>query len=280
MKLLRLLVIAFLFSASQAFGENATILTFDTKETREDGLPRNFRDLSSLGINAIASGQFSENELLAVRKKFPKEKIIIVDLRRESHGFIDGESVSWRAAFEKSNENKTAAQIISQEKSLLLASKRNDKIIVNKILENNPENGWYKQVEPQIIKVGKAINEEDLAKKNGFKYKRFTVQDHARPLDSELAHMVSFIRNLPQDQKIYVHCAAGKGRTTTFLTLFDIIKNGHNTKLETIFKRQNSLGGTRLDDISEKSEWRRKLSEERLKMLEDFYSRETQTKAN
>ena len=274
MKLRNFLLIALFLSAYPAFG-NTEILIFDTKETGKDGLPRNFRDLSSLGINAIASGQFSEDELLAVRKKFPNEKIIIVDLRRESHGFIDGNSVSWRAAFEKSNENKTAAQIIAYEKSLLRTEKKQRQIIINKILEKNPESSWYKQVEPEIVSVNKIINEEDLAKKHGFQYKRFVVQDHAKPSDSELTRIISFIRSLPQEQKVYVHCAAGKGRTTTFLTLFDIIKNGKNTQLKTIFKRQSKLGGATLDEIDEKSEWRTKLSEERLKMIEDFYKIET-----
>ncbi len=276
MKLKKLsLFLALLFCTSKAFAIPTTILTFDIKETREDGLPHNFRDLSAINLNAIASAQFSEDELVAVRKKYPNEKIIIVDLRRESHGFVNGNAVSWRAAFEKSNENKTAAQIIASEKSELNLAKKNQQIIVNKVLEKDPDNGWYKEVQPELIAVHKTANEEFLAKKNGFIYKRFTVRDHAKPDDAEFKNIINFIKNLPENQKIYVHCAAGKGRTTTFLTLFDIIKNGKNTTLKNIFKRQSSLGGARLDDISDKEEWRKKLSQERLKMIEDFYAQET-----
>ena len=272
------LLFALLFWASKAFCEvprTSPILTFDTKETREDNLPRNFRDLDSLGLNAIASGQFSEAELLAVREKYQGEKIVIVDLRRESHGLINGEAVSWRAAFEKSNENKTVAEILADEKRQLNLAKKDKKIIIGKVLEKDKENGWYKEILPIITTVNKVATEEAVVKKNGFEYKRFAIQDHARPSEAELERIVAFIRALPQDQKVYVHCAAGKGRTTTFLTLYDIIKNGKTTNLKKIFKRQNSIGGARLDEISDKEQWRQKLSQERLKMIEDFYAKET-----
>jgi hypothetical protein len=49
------------------------------------------------------------------------------------------------------------------------------------------------------------------------------------------------------------------------------IKNGKEVELEEIFKRQNKLGGARLDEISEEEAWSKKLATERLKMLKNFY---------
>ena len=83
--------------------------------------------------------------------------------------------------------------------------------------------------------------------------------------------MVDFIKNLPKDKKIYVHCGGGKGRTGMFLVTLDIIKNGKKNELAEIFKRQNKMGSAKLDEISKEEAWSEDLAKKRLKMLEDFY---------
>jgi protein tyrosine phosphatase len=260
-----------IFGVSQANAEKASILTFDKSEITKDGMPRNFRDLSVIGINAIASAQFSEDELQKLRKKYPDEKIIIVDLRQESHGFINGKAVLWRSYYEKINQNKEVSEILSDEKSRLDQAKKDEEIVINEIIERDKENGWYKKITPKIITVDKAINEKDLAEKNGFEYQRFPVRDFDIPDEKEFSRMVNFIKNLPKDKKIYVHCAGGKGRTGMFLVTLDIIKNGKKTELAEIFKRQNKMGSAKLDEISKEEAWSEDLAKKRLKMLEDFY---------
>jgi protein-tyrosine phosphatase len=268
-------LILLVFESSSAIANTASILTFDKSEITNDHMPRNFRDLSVIGINAIASAQFSEDELQEVRKKYPNEKIVIVDLRQESHGFINGKSVLWRSYFEKMNQDKNISEILSDEKSRFRIAKKDREIVINEVTERDRTNGWYKSISPKIVAVKKAMNEKDLAKENGFEYQRFSVRDFDKPDGKEFSRMVSFIKNLPQDKKLYVHCAGGKGRTAMFLVTLDIIKNGKKTELTEIFKRQNKLGGARLDEISQEEAWSEELAKERLKMLEDFYKMET-----
>lgn len=260
-----------IFASSPALAATASLLTFDKSEITNDGMPRNFRDLSVIGINAIASAQFSEDELQEVRKKYPNQKIVIVDLRQESHGFVNGKSVLWRSYFEKINQDKNISEILSDEKSRLNLLQKDHEIVINEVTERDRANGWYKGISPKIVIVNKAINEKDLARENGFEYQRFSVRDFDKPDQKEFSRMVNFIKNLPQDKKLYVHCAGGKGRTAMFLITLDIVKNGKKTELEEIFKRQNKLGGARLDEISEEEAWSNELAKERLKMLEDFY---------
>ncbi|MBU6140179.1 MAG: dual specificity protein phosphatase family protein [Proteobacteria bacterium] len=255
--------------------ETASILTFDPMENQQNSLPRNFRDLKSLGINAIASAQFSEDQLQEVRKKYPKEKITIVDLRAESHGFIDGKPVTWHTSFEKGNQDKTSAKIAAEESKRLALAAKDQEIVVNKVIKKDRANGWYEEVSPNIVKVTNATSEKDLAEKNGFKYQRFPIRDFDIPNDKEFKKMVNFIKTLPEDEKIYVHCAGGKGRTGTFLILLDIAKNGKETKLEDIFKRQHALGAAKLDEISKEESWSKEIAQERLKMIENFYETET-----
>lgn len=261
----------FTFMTSQAMAQKASLLTFDKSESTKDGMPRNFRDLAVIGINAIASAQFSENELQRLRQKYPNEKIIIVDLRQESHGFINGRPVSWRSYFEKINQNKEISKILSDEESHLDAAKKDNEIVINEVVKRDKESGWYEDVVPKIITVNQAISEKDLAQNNGFEYQRFSIRDFDIPEAEEFSRMINFIKNLPEDKKIYVHCAGGKGRTAMFLVIIDIIKNGKKIELEEIFKRQNKLGGARLDEISKEEAWSEELATKRLKMLEDFY---------
>ena len=256
---------------SQAFAAKAALLTFDKSENTKDGMPRNFRDLSGIGINAIASAQFSESELQKLRKKYLNEKIVVVDLRQESHGFINGRSVLWRSYFEKNNQGKEISEILSDEKSRLNAAKKDGEIVVNEVLKRDRSSGWYKEIAPQITVVDKVSTEKDLVEENGFEYRRFSVRDFDIPDEKEFLQMVSFIKNLPQDKKIYVHCAGGKGRTGMFLVMLDIIKNGKKVELAEIFKRQHELGAARLDEISEEEAWNKKIAATRLKMIEDFY---------
>ncbi len=268
------ILIAMNITFSQSFASSASLLTSQETKNLKGAMPKNFRDLSSLGINAIASAQFSEEQLQEVRKKYPNEKITIIDLRRENHGFVNGEVVVWHSVFERENDKKSTDEILSEEKNLLKKAQENGEIIVNTVIKRDRKNGWYKEVEPKVVAVNRVNNEENLAKENGFSYKRFSVRDFDMPDEKEFDEMVKFIKKLPKDQKIYVHCAGGKGRTGLFLVTLDIVKNGKNVELKEIFKRQHELGAAKLDEISEEEAWTKDLARARLKMLQDFYEKE------
>lgn len=268
-----IIVLALIINASQVSAKNAEILIFDKTKIAKDEMPVAFRDLSKFGLNAIASAQFSEKELQEVRKKYSNEKIIILDLRRESHGIINGEAVSWREQFDRSesNRDKKSSEIIADEKMRLTLVKRNQQVLINKVLQKDKQNGWFKEVSPQIVEVKEILTEESLAKKYGFEYRRIAVQDHAKPDSAHFREMVSFIKNLPQDKKVYVHCAGGKGRTTSFLVIYDIIKNGDKLALKEILERQYKAGGSKLDEIDE-DEAKADLAKERIALIEEFYA--------
>jgi protein-tyrosine phosphatase len=248
-------------TAFSACAQDNFVAVFDVTRNEKSDLPRNFRDLNSLGINAIASAQFSEKQLLEVRKKYPKEKIIIVDLRAEEHGLINGEAVSWRSVFDQ-----------QPTRNLLSDLKNQHKIQISKVSARSRESGWYMDVEPFEVELKSVTSEEDLAKKNGFDYKHFLVRDFDIPDSNQFSEMINFIKNTPTDQKIYVHCAGGSGRTGMFLVLLDILKNGKNSSLKEIFERQSKLGAARLDKISTSEAWTKEIAQKRLKIIKKFYA--------
>ena len=273
MKILNLIIyLILILNSSNAFATRLAYFPAFYEVEDKKKLPKNFRDLSALKINAIASGQFSESQLQEIRKKYPEEKITIIDLRQERHGFIDGKAVSWHTPFEMANQHNSTENILSDESRALNQLENNKKTVIFDILKNRDLNtGWYKEISQKTINVTRAISEKELAEEMGFGYKRFPIRDFDIPSQKEFAKIIQFIENLPQDQKIYVHCGAGKGRTGTFLTLLDIAKNGKETELKEILKRQHELGSARLDNISTEESWSEDLARERMKMIENFY---------
>src|SRR5574343_298423 len=69
------------------------VIDFNSGE--KNSLPRNFRDLNEFGLNMIASAQFTEDELKTIIEKYKDRKITIIDLREETHVFLNGESASF-----------------------------------------------------------------------------------------------------------------------------------------------------------------------------------------
>ena len=84
-------------------GHNSLSLVFDGKLNANS--PKRFRILDSRGLKAIASGQFSEAQLIELKAQL-KAPIIIVDLRQESHGFVNGYPVSWYGPKNQANMRK------------------------------------------------------------------------------------------------------------------------------------------------------------------------------
>ena len=53
----------------------------------------------------------------------------------------------------------------------------------------------------------------------------------------------AFLRALPAGGWVHFHCRAGKGRTTTFIALYDMLRNAGTVSLKDIVARQSDLIG-------------------------------------
>ena len=56
-------------------------------------------------------------------------------------------------------------------------------------------------------------------------------------------YFIDIIKSHSEDTWFHFHCKAGVGRTTTFMIMYDIIKNGNNVSLNDIIGRQVLLSG-------------------------------------
>jgi hypothetical protein len=241
----------------------------------EADIPRNLRavqqvqvtksSLNLTGLNNLkisGSGQFSEKTFMAMIRYLPirSEKLIVIDLRQESHGFINGQPVSWTDGNHNyANANKTKSEIEADEYQRLRLAVRAKQIVINPLKE------------PIKLSVFAVKTERDLVESYGSTYIRLPVQDHNRPANEIIDQFIQLVKSLSSDYWIHIHCKGGKGRTTTFLTLYDIIQNAHHVSLQDILARQYLMGGVDLTLVQKEDRERTRAAHERLAFIQQFY---------
>lgn len=233
--------------------------------TTLDPLPANMEVAPSLVgldlLNASGSGQFSVKSLETMIETIPHNNIIILDLREEPHGMMNDMAITWY-----SDKNWTNIGLSRHEIDLDLHER------IQHLKENPPTSIFKSKAAEHSMPVTlETINtEEESVIKLGLRYYRITARDHTRPSDQAVDDFIQFVKSMDSDTWIHFHCSAGRGRTTTFMTLFDIIRNGQQVSLDDIVKRQDLIGGLDLFAVRE-DEWKNEHAQIRGELVKDFY---------
>lgn len=214
--------------------KNESIITIDS--TSSVGLPMRLRDIPTLNISG--SAQFTKDQLLNLKNSINKDNICIVDLRQESHGMINDLAISFLNPYKDLNNGFTTEQTIKTENSLL------NKIKIGNTIQLYKHTGIF----IKDITVDFISNESQLVTEADMQYKRFAVKDNSAPTPDIVDEFVEFIKNKPDDIHLHFHCAAGKGRTTSFMVMYQAMKNNSNLTLEQLLSYQYNIGGVNLHD--------------------------------
>ena len=214
--------------------KNESIITIDS--TSSVGLPMRLRDIPTLNISG--SAQFTKDQLLNLKNSINKDNICIVDLRQESHGMINDLAISFLNPYKDLNNGFTTEQTIKAENSLL------NKIKIGNTIQLYKHTGIF----IKDITVDFISNESQLVTEADMQYKRFAVKDNSAPTPDIVDDFVEFIKNKPDDIHLHFHCAAGKGRTTSFMVMYQAMKNNSNLTLEQLLSYQYNIGGVNLHD--------------------------------
>jgi hypothetical protein len=177
-----------------------------------------FRDV--LGSNVVA--------------KYRPSIIYLVDLRQETHGFLDDIAYSWYADNDFGNVGQPLDWIVNEEKIRLLFLEALTKARVFEITTDTSDNRAQQRMIPtsyQDIAVGTARTEEQAFddRKIGsphssvLQYVRIPVTDHCAPDQDALKTLKDLAAEAPSDAWFHFHCHGGDGRTTTFLLLYDML---------------------------------------------------------
>lgn len=224
----------------------------------ENTLPRNFRLMTDAwhiemyyddgnregleNLNASASGQPSLPSLHLLCEKLktlakPDADIYIVDLREESHGLADDYPVSFYVEKNRGNYYRGYEAKVELEQLQSLQGSLTEFLPL----------GNYDKAHYQAVKFApqKILTEQQAVESAGFKYLRLPATDMMFPAPQAVDKFINFVSGLKGDEWLHFHCQAGHGRTTTFLVMYDILKNPQ-LSLEDICKRQYYLGGSNL----------------------------------
>lgn len=261
--------------------------------SNESGLPRNFRTCHSPfhpveakyaqevdaayvpsrkgleNLSISGSGQFSARQfdtLVHTLRKQTKGPIYDVDLRQESHGFVNGTAVSWYGRHDWGNIGKFQADVLVDEQQRLQATLGTDVTVYDQGKGDLP-------IHPQTIAVRRVQTELELAASKGIHYVRLASTDHLWPTPGEIDAFMAFVRTLPAHAWLHFHCEAGAGRTTTYMTLYDMIKNP-DVPYRDIVYRQYEIGGNYTPhDVThpKKSDWKGPYYHEKHEMIQRFY---------
>lgn len=265
-------------------------LVSDVKNEAE--LPRRFRTtnlhsidkLENINLNGFTqlkisgSGQFTESSLKKALSHIESENIIIVDLRKEAHGFINGNPVSWYIGINNLNWNETYEYTINFENNLLNNLKEKETASIFKLKKIGDESK-VEYVDPVETKLTLVESEKELLARNNLRYVRFTVTDYHKPESDQVDKFISFIDKLPKDAWLYFHCRGGSGRSTTFMVMYDIIKNGKDINLEDIIQRHTLIGGKELNKLpKDHTHWKYDPALGRYNFIKQFYKYVTDQK--
>lgn len=234
-------------------------IEFRGKEPTRQGLDK---------LHASAGGQPSLAALTTlyqtIHEREPDAKIFLVDLRQESHGYANALPVSWYIKNNAANAGKNASEVEADEVERL-----NNLRGVETTFE--PLGNADKQAFKPITIIPRFIQtERDASEKLGFEYVRFAAADMQFPAPEVVDDFIIFIARLPDNAWLHFHCQAGHGRTTTFLAMYDIMKNP-DVSLEEICKRQYLLGGSNLLLEPEGDDWYSTTARDRAKKIRLFY---------
>ena len=220
-------------------------------------------------LDISGSAQFSPKQfksLIKYLKTQTDKDIYIIDLRQETHGFLnDNTAVSWYGLHDWGNIDKTTSEIIKDERQRLNAQ-------IGKTIEIGNISS-DKVASTDKIKVHSAMTEKDLVHKYGLNYVRITTTDHIWPKPEYIDQFIDLYRNLPPNAWLHFHCEAGAGRTTEFMAMYDILKNP-DIPLKDILYRQYLIGGNYVAytvDTNKSNNWKDIYYNQKATMIKKFY---------
>lgn len=218
--------------------ENNMFMVSDGKN--ESAMPEKYRNIEFLNISG--SGQFTPNQLPNLIQSLSKDKILDIDLRQESHGFINNIAFSYAGNSDALNYGMSSNSVMVKEINDLEKIKLNSSVKIYNKAKKPEEN----------LTVKRVMSEYDLATKNNIEYIRLAVKSNGIPSEDVVDNFINIVKNKPKDLHTHFHCDYGDGRTTLFMAMYQIMNNNLDLSLDEILKYQLENGGTELSTNKEK----------------------------
>lgn len=206
------------------------------KRSADDAYP------SRIGLDELrisGSSVFSKNEFKQLLDVLPADRkdIVILDLRNESHGYINGHAVSWYSRYKTFNQGLSSEGVMKREQALLKAAKTAGTVEI--AVQAKDKSISFSAP----IKVDSIMTEKQYVESMGALYYRIPIMDYSAPTAANIDQFIEFYKRLPKTAWIHAHCEAGVGRTLMALAMVDMIHNARVLSYDQIMDRQVLLGG-------------------------------------
>lgn len=256
-------------------------------------LPKNFRTLfhhplfahdTAAPLRASGSAQPTliqfQNVFAAIRSLLKQHgedssiPLYIVDLRLEPHGYYGNELVTiyetglW--------ENFDALHMETYEQKLFHHLRQQGDNSLYRDIVKKGKMRLARSVEEVSDMNEKLLTEKEYVKTLGGHYVRLAVRDHTAPTLVVLKQFFEFMETLPDNAWVHFHCSAGRGRTSTFLFLYELYKRrpSKGDTFESMAKRHTDSGS--IDFFDDKDTFQKGDREKRLNLLRTaFKQRQT-----
>jgi len=214
-------------------------------------------------LNISGSAQFSEpqfHQLAKTLRKLAKGKqVYVIDLRQESHVFLNGNPISWYSEHNWANAGLTLSQIQQDE------AERFGTLVGRTIdaygVAHDMKSGHTK------VTVHSCVMEQTAVEEEGFRYLRLPAPDLSWPPAALIDEFIEFVKGIDMAKSwLHFHCHAGTGRTGIFMMLYDKMKNPM-VSMEDIAIRHTLTGSEYPLHHSSSNSFHGKLNAEKSRMM-------------
>lgn len=235
---------------------NETKLTVANFRSTQDLWGLNQEEFNQTGLTdfyASGSSQYTRAglDILIGKLKKMASNLVVVDLRHDDHLFINGLDVSTFETKEALLKQRSPLEILEGEISLKHELEKQGALEILAIDTQYPKNRFLSRF-TLMIKPLKIETPEEVVSSLGAHYLLIGSKRFSEVSDEDIARFISFYKTQPPRTWYHFHCKKGKSRTTLFMTMFDMMHNADRLSVEEIVKRQASIGGVNLFDITPK----------------------------
>lgn len=222
-------------------------------------------------LNLSGSERISSIEQVReIQRTMGDAPLVVVDLRQESHAAVSGFPVTWRGPMDWANMGMDLQSVMQRERDQIAALSAQDSVTLT---HADYLKGKTSEPAPYHLTGLVVRSEQEMVEAAGATYRRIAVADHVRPERLHVDQFIQLTRDLPPGAALHVHCNGGRGRTTTFMVLYDMLRNAREVGADAILARQAFIGYEyNLTDASMVRPEKVAFLEDRLAFLHEFHA--------
>ena len=246
-----------------------TLQALSEKDLKDPSFSPSLEGLDDLRISG--SPQYTEKQFRELAERIRAcaagDPVYVIDLRQESHFFVNGMPVSVYRPDNTINRGLGLAEVEADEQAHMDEIRRNGLTVYSYGSGSKKHNGTE-------IREVSCMTERELVESEGFRYLRLPATDHEWPAPELIDRFIEFVSQADMDHIwLHFHCLAGQGRTGVYMAIYDMMKNP-GVAVEDISLRQAMAGSTYILKYRKSGSDERKIDRARKLLLMDTYLRE------